>query len=60
MMQGLDIHSAKIATLGERAEDIFFVAKKDGTPMNREEAKVFSALLLAALNEASNQVSNHA
>ena len=60
MMQGLDIHSAKIATLGERAEDIFFVAKKDGTPMNREEAKAFSALLLAALNEASNQVSNHA
>ena len=28
MMQGLDIHSAKIATLGERAEDIFFVTKK--------------------------------
>ncbi len=28
MMQGLDIHSAKIATLGERAEDIFYVTKK--------------------------------
>ena len=28
MMQGLDIHSARIATLGERAEDIFFVTKK--------------------------------
>ncbi len=30
MMQGLDIHSARIATLGERAEDIFFVTKKMG------------------------------
>jgi [protein-PII] uridylyltransferase len=28
MLQGLDIHSARIATLGERAEDIFFVTKK--------------------------------
>ncbi len=32
MMQGLDIHSAKIATLGERAEDIFFVTKKMVNP----------------------------
>ena len=59
MMQGLDIHSAKIATLGERAEDIFFVTKKDGAPMNAEEAKSFAAKLKAALDEASNQVCQH-
>lgn len=56
MMQGLDIHSAKIVTLGERAEDIFFVTKKDGTPMNSEEAQLFSAKLKSALDEASSQV----
>ena len=56
MMQGLDIHSAKIATLGERAEDIFFVTKKDGQPMNIEEAKLFADQLKSALDEASNQV----
>lgn len=56
MMQGLDIHSAKIVTLGERAEDIFFVTKKDGTPMNAEEAQLFSAKLKSALDEASSQV----
>ncbi|QIO08638.1 [protein-PII] uridylyltransferase [Acinetobacter lanii] len=58
MMQGLDIHSARIATLGERAEDIFFVTKKNGTPMTEEEAEAFSDRLTAALDEASNQVAN--
>lgn len=56
MMQGLDIHSAKIATLGERAEDIFFVTKKDGSPMTEEETILFANQLKSALDEASNQV----
>ncbi|WP_180011650.1 MULTISPECIES: [protein-PII] uridylyltransferase [unclassified Acinetobacter] len=56
MMQGLDIHSAKIATLGERAEDIFFVTKKDGSPMTQTESDNFAAALKAALDEASHQV----
>ena len=59
MMQGLDIHSARIATLGERAEDIFFVTKKDGTPMTDEEASLLATQLKAALDEASNQVNQH-
>ena len=56
MMQGLDIHSARIATLGEKAEDIFFVTKKDGPPLTEAEAEVFTAKLKAALDEASNQI----
>ena len=56
MMQGLDIHSAKIATLGERAEDIFFVTKKDGSPMTEDETVLFANQLKSALDEASNQV----
>lgn len=59
MMQGLDIHSARIATLGERAEDIFFVTKKDGKLLNNEEVKLFSEKLKAALDEASNQICQH-
>ncbi|MFC2995825.1 [protein-PII] uridylyltransferase [Acinetobacter sichuanensis] len=57
MMQGLDIHSARIATLGEKAEDIFFVTKKDGTPLNDAESEIFVTQLKAALDEASNQIS---
>ncbi|ALH96304.1 [protein-PII] uridylyltransferase [Acinetobacter equi] len=56
MMQGLDIHSAKIATLGERAEDVFYVTKKDGSPMTADEADLFATRLKSALDEASNQV----
>lgn len=56
MMQGLDIHSAKIATLGERAEDIFFVTKKNNIPMSDEEAEIFATQLKATLDEASSQV----
>ncbi|RZG76059.1 [protein-PII] uridylyltransferase [Acinetobacter sp. WCHAc060025] len=56
MMQGLDIHSARIATLGEKVEDIFFVTKKDGKPLNDEEVEAFSAKLKAALDEASSQI----
>ncbi|XID75862.1 [protein-PII] uridylyltransferase [Alkanindiges sp. WGS2144] len=56
-MQGLDIHSARIATLGERAEDSFYVTKRDGQPMNREEAQAFAHKLQLALDEASQVVS---
>ena len=58
MLQGLDIHSAKIATLGERAEDIFFVTKKNGVVMTNEEVKNFAETLTSALDEASNQICN--
>lgn len=58
MMQGLSIHSAKIATLGERAEDIFFVTKQDGTPMTDDESEDFASRLKIALEEASNSIIN--
>lgn len=58
MLQGLDIHSARIATLGERAEDIFFVTKKNGVLLTDEEVKAFAETLKAALDEASNQICN--
>ena len=57
-MQGLDIHSARIATLGERAEDSFYVTKRTtGEPMSEAEAKAFADQLQLALNEASQFVS---
>ena len=58
MMQGLDIHSARIATLGERAEDIFFVTKRWETAESRR-GQTLLGKLKAALDEASNQICQH-
>lgn len=55
--QGLDIHSARIATLGERAEDIFYVTKRDGQPMNQQEADDFATQFKAVLDESVQQLS---
>lgn len=56
MMRGLDIHSAKIATLGEKAEDIFYVTQKSGGMLSTEDAELLTIQLKSALDEASNQV----
>ncbi|WP_228273319.1 aminotransferase class III-fold pyridoxal phosphate-dependent enzyme, partial [Acinetobacter junii] len=42
--------------VGERAEDIFFVTKKNGVLLTDEEVKLFAETLKAALDEASNQI----
>jgi [protein-PII] uridylyltransferase len=57
MVHGLDIHSARIATLGERAEDTFYVTKHSGQPLDREESITLSKALRQALDEASQGVS---
>lgn len=57
MQHGLDIHSARIATLGERAEDSFYVTRRDGKPLSAEEAYEFSKVLRKTLDEASQGVS---
>jgi DNA-directed RNA polymerase beta subunit len=45
-----------IISVSEKAEDIFFVTKPDGTPLTDEESATFAEQLKGALDEASNQV----
>lgn len=47
---GLSVHSAKIATLGERAEDVFCVSESDG-PLSLERQKAIAKALKKALGE---------
>jgi len=36
MAQRVDVHASKIMTVGERAEDVFYVADETGSPLNQE------------------------
>ena len=49
---GHRIHSAHIATYGERAVDVFYLTRADGKKLNGDEAAELRTALLAAAREA--------
>jgi len=44
------LHNAKIATAGEKAEDMFFISTKYGQALNVEEKEILKQALLVELN----------
>lgn len=50
-LEDVALQNAKIATVGERAEDVFFVTTEDGRPLDDEHARRLEARLKAALTE---------
>jgi [protein-PII] uridylyltransferase len=54
MQNNIEIHSARIATLGERAEDVFFVTQQDGQPLQPEQIQLLQAELKQSLDEAAS------
>ena len=48
---GHRIHSAHIATYGERAVDVFYLTRADGRKLNAEDAAELRAALLDAAGE---------
>ena len=49
--QGLTVHSAHIATYGERAVDVFYLTNADGKKLGPEEAEFLRSALLAAARD---------
>jgi [protein-PII] uridylyltransferase len=47
----VDLHAAKIATLGERAEDVFYVTGRDQQPLDAPTADRLRTRLTAALDQ---------
>jgi [protein-PII] uridylyltransferase len=47
------IHTAKIVTLGERAEDVFYVTDRAGAPLGPEFCEDLKRSLTAALDQAA-------
>ena len=46
---GASVHGAKIATFGERAEDVFRLTNRAGRPLDAEERENLRAHILRAL-----------
>ena len=46
----IHLHNAKIATAGERAEDMFYITNKNGQPLNLEEKEILRQKLVEALS----------
>jgi [protein-PII] uridylyltransferase len=49
----IDLHAAKIATLGERAEDVFYITDRAQRPLAEEAAERLRARLMQALDQRS-------
>lgn len=56
MQKGLDIHSAKIATMGERAEDIFYITKPNDELLSPAECQQLEQDLKQVLSDLSEQI----
>lgn len=46
---GVAVHGARITTLGERAEDIFYVSDKDGSTLSDEKIQLLKVALIEIL-----------
>jgi [protein-PII] uridylyltransferase len=53
--QGVELQNAKIATVGERAEDVFFVTNSDNQPLDEASSERLTATLEATLTESSSR-----
>lgn len=49
LSQGIHLHNAKIATAGERAEDMFFISTFNGQSLNKKEKDALKQALIAEL-----------
>ena len=48
--QGVDIETAKIMTIGERAEDVFYICDEQGAPLDAAAQERLRGEILARLD----------
>jgi [protein-PII] uridylyltransferase len=49
--QRMEIQTAKILTVGERAEDVFYITDDDGHPLKPEQCEELKAAMISALSQ---------
>ena len=55
---GVELQNAKVATIGERAEDVFFVTDKDNESLDEAKSQALKSALEKALTTPSVQVTS--
>jgi [protein-PII] uridylyltransferase len=50
--QGIDIEAAKIVTIGEKAEDVFYICRESGGSLDQEQQQALGAALLERLDNS--------
>ncbi|WP_201558530.1 [protein-PII] uridylyltransferase [Psychrobacter sp. 72-O-c] len=54
LQQKIEVHAARITTLGERAEDMFTISDQDDKPLSADKLETLQAALRASLNIRSD------
>ena len=50
LQQGIEVHAARITTLGERAEDMFYLSDQNDAPLSIEKLDTLKAALIASIS----------
>ncbi|MEM6511588.1 MAG: [protein-PII] uridylyltransferase [Pseudomonadota bacterium] len=56
----INIEAAKIMTIGERAEDVFYIRNEDGSLLNDEQQQALRHRLVTAIDDANQHKGNKA
>ena len=48
---GVNLQNAKVATFGSQAEDVFYIASRDGGPLSEEQQGELREQLIKALDQ---------
>ena len=49
LQEKIEVHAARITTLGERAEDMFYISDQNDEPLSADRLSALKAALLASL-----------
>jgi [protein-PII] uridylyltransferase len=50
LQQSIEVHAARITTLGERAEDMFYISDQNDEPLSDSKLETLKEALIASLS----------
>ena len=56
LQQQIEVHAARITTLGERAEDMFYISDQNDEPLSADKLETLKAALITSLSLRSDNI----